>query len=424
MLAWMVLIGLSLRIAVIPFDTLENLMDADHTHAWEQGNVARALLSGRGFGSPFLSTQPSAIMPPVYPLIVAGFFKAFGVHTARSIFAIHTFDCLISALATIPIFFLARRSFGPRVALWAAWVWVFFPYGIYFSAAWAWSTHLLLFCVSTLLYLSQELETTNALGAWARFGLLAGFAGLTEPSSLVIVTFLLVLALWRLARARKRWLWQGVLACLVLTAVIAPWLIRDAVVFHRVIPMRDSMGLELWMGNNGYAVRWTSDQKHPLHDASELAQYDTGELAYMDKKAYQARTYIHDHPRWYAWMCVRRAVYLWTGFWSFNKEYLAMEPADLANIPFATGLTVVGFAGLVLAWRRRRSEAIRFGGVLFLFPVVYYFSHPEPYHVRPLDPLLIILGCYAILSWRERKSESQRCTEGIGSESALHGEVA
>ena len=72
---WMVLVALALRLAVIPLDTIENLMDADHIYAWEQGNVARALVAGHGFGSPFVSDQASAIMPPVYPLIVAGLFE-------------------------------------------------------------------------------------------------------------------------------------------------------------------------------------------------------------------------------------------------------------------------------------------------------------------------------------------------------------
>ena len=391
----MVLIALLLRLAAIPFDSIENLMDAGHIHVWEQGNVARALVAGQGFGSPFLSTQPSAIMPPVYPLIVSLFFYIFGVHTAHSILAVHAFDCLINSIACIPIFLVAQRSFGPHVGRWAAWIWVFFPYGIYFSAAWAWSTHLLLLCLYFLLYLARELESSSRLGLWAAFGLIAGFAGLTEPSIFVVVAFLVALAAWRLAGAGKRWFLPGLVASLVIAAVISPWLIRNAIVFHRFIPMRDSMGLELWMGNNGYSTRWTSDQKHPLHDAEELAAYNNGELAYMDWKAQQARDYIHDHPRWYAWMCARRALYLWTGYWSFDKVYLAMEPADPENIPFATSLTLLGLAGLVLAARRQPSEAIRFGGVLLLFPAIYYFSHPEPYHMRPLDPLLILLGCYA-----------------------------
>ena len=407
-LVWMVLIALVLRLALIPFNSFlfEDLMDANHIHAWEQGNVARALLAGQGFGSPFLSNQPSAIMPPVYPLIVAGFFRVFGIHTAQSIFAIHAFDCLINSLACIPIFLVARRSFGPRVALWAAWTWVFFPYGIYFSAAWAWSTHLLLLCLCWMLYMAQDMERSPRLALWAGFGALAGFAALAEPSALVLVPFLLLLAAWRLARTGKRWLLPGMVASLTLTAAISPWMIRNALVFHRFIPMRDSMGLEMWMGNNGRSLHWTNNDEHPLHDAAELADYNAGELAYMDHKAHLADTYIQGHRRWYAWMCVRRAVYLWTGYWSFDPRYLAMEPTDPENIPFASGLTLLAFLGLFLAWRKKPYEVLRYGGVLFLFPFMYYFIHPEAYRMRPLDPLMVILGCSAILALREQAAES------------------
>jgi len=397
-----VLVAIVLRLAVIPFDHIEDLMDANHIHAWEQGNVAQALVAGQGFGSPMVSNQPSAMMPPVYPLIVAVFFRTFGVHTAQSIYAIHAFDCLINALACIPLFLITHRSFGERAAWWAAWGWALSPYGIYFSAAWAWSTHLLLLCLLWLLYLAQNMEGSPRLRLWAGFGLLAGFAGLTEPSVLVVVPFLMILAVWKLARAGKRWLLPGVVASLVLAATISPWLIRDAAVFHRFIPMRDSMGLEMWMGNNGSTIRFTSDDLHPLHNAKEMAEYNAGELAYMDHKSQQAKTYIQAHPVRFAWMCVRRVVYLWTGYWSFDPHYLVLEPMDRENVPFATCLTLLGLLGLLLAWRERPFEVIRYGGVLFLLPFMYYFAHPEPYHLRPLDPLLVILGCEAILALRER----------------------
>jgi 4-amino-4-deoxy-L-arabinose transferase-like glycosyltransferase len=402
-LSVIVLIALMLRLAATPLPNFENLMDADHIHAWEPGNVAEALLAGRGFGSALMSNQTSAIMPPVYPLIVAALFHFFGVHTAASIFAAHALNCLLSALACIPIFLMARRSFGEKAGWWAAWGWACFPYGIYFAAAWAWSTHLLLLCLCWLLYLAQDMENSSHLGLWAGFGLLASFAGLTEPSILVVIPFLLVMACGRLALAGKRWLMPGAVASLTLAAAISPWLIRDALVFHRFIPLRDSMGLELWMGNNGNDLRWTSDDLHPLHDAKELADYNSmGELAYMDHKAQQAKDYIHDHKWWYVRTSIRRAFYIWTGYWSFNRNYLETEPADPANIPFATALTLLGLLGLLTAWTERPFEAIRYAGVLFLFPIMYYFTHPEPYHLRPLDPVLVMLGGYAILKWRER----------------------
>ena len=402
-LAVIVLVALVLRLAVTALPNFENLMGADHLHAWEQGNVAEALVAGRGFGSAFMSNQTSAIMPPVFPLIVAVFFHFFGVHTAASILAVHAFDCALSALACIPVFLMARRSFGERAAWWAAWGWALSPYGIYFAAAWAWSTHLLLLCLCWLLVLAQHMEESPRLGLWAGFGLLAGFAGLTEPSVLAVIPILLALACWRLALAGKRWFAPGSVAGVVMVAALSPWMIRNALVFHHFIPMRDSMGLELWMGNNGYDERWTSDDLHPLHDPQQLAEYDRmGELGYMDHKMQQAERYIHDHPAWYVWMSLRRAVYIWTGYWSFSPEYLALEPMDPANIPFATALTLLGLLGLVMAWRDTPFEVLRYAGVLFLFPLMYYFTHPEPYHLRPVDPLLVILGCQAILALRER----------------------
>jgi 4-amino-4-deoxy-L-arabinose transferase-like glycosyltransferase len=402
-LALVVLIALILRLSVTLAPNFEGLMDADHRHAWEQGNVAEALVAGRGFGSALMSNQKSAIMPPVFPLIVAASYKVFGVHTAASIYAVHAFDCLLSALACIPIFLMARRSFGERVAWWAVWGWAFSPYGIYFAAAWAWSTHLLLLCLCWLLVLVQHMEHSPRLALWAGFGLLAGFAGLTEPSVLVVIPFLLVLAGWRLRRDGKRWFVPACVAGVVMVAAISPWMIRNALVFHRFIPMRDSMGLELWMGNNGYDLRWTSDDLHPLHDPQELAAYNSmGELAYMNWKSQQAKAYIHDHPGWYAWMSLRRAVYIWSGYWSFDRDYLALEPADPANIPFATCLTLLGLLGIMMAWRDTPFEVIRYAGVLFLFPLIYYFNHPEPYHLRAVDPLLVILGSQAILMVRER----------------------
>ncbi len=408
----MVLIAFALRVALVPFNSrlFEDLMDADHLHSWEPGNVARALVAGRGFGSPFVSNQLSAIMPPVYPVIVAAFFRVFGVHTASSIFAIHVFDCLINALVCIPLFLMARRSFCVRTARWAAWAWVFFPYGIYFAAAWAWSTHLLMLGLCWLICLAQRMGRSGRFGLWAGFGLLAGITGLAEPSVLLAAPVLLLLAMWELRRVLPMVVAAGVLAI-----VLMPWLVRNERVFHRFVPMRDSMGLELWMGNNGNNLRWTSDDLHPLHDGLELAAYNQmGEVAYMDRKEEQAVAYIGQHRGWYAWMCLRRAVYLWTGYWSFDPHYLAQEPTDPENIPFATLITLGALGGLLLVLRRSPREAIRYAGVLLLLPTPYFFTHPEPYHLRALDPVLVMLGCHAVLTWRSRSASHAQQQVGSG----------
>jgi 4-amino-4-deoxy-L-arabinose transferase-like glycosyltransferase len=398
----MVLVAFAIRLVVIPFVYDEWLLPYFITH-WEQGNVARSLLAGHGFGSPFPSHQPSAIMPPVYPLIVAGIFAVFGIHTKASILAVLGLNSLLSSLACIPVFLMAKRSFGSRAALWAGWGWALSPYGVYFAAEWAWSTHLLLLCMCWLLYLAQDLERSPRLLLWAGFGVLSGVAACTEPVALTVVPFLMALGTWRLFRDRQRWLMPGLVGCIALVVTISPWTIRNYIVFHRFIPMRDSMGLELKLGNDGFSRHWIHASLHPNHDADELQEYNqSGELAYMAHKSLQATSYIREHKRWYVWMSARRAVYLWTGYWSFAPDYLASEPLDQPNVFFASTMTLLALIGIFEAWRQYPTEAVRYAGVLFLFPFMYYFAHPQPYHMRPIDPVILTLSGYALVQIQAR----------------------
>jgi hypothetical protein len=48
---------------------------------------------------------------------------------------------------------------------------------------------------------------------------------------------------------------------------------------------------------------------------------------------------------------------------------------------------------------------------------MYYFIHPEAYRMRPLDPLLVILGCSAILTLFGRPGET---TDSVTAAGAVH----
>jgi hypothetical protein len=95
----------------------------------------------------------------------------------------------------------------------------------------------------------------------------------------------------------------------------------------------------------------------PNHSDAELAEYArSGELAYMAHKAQQGKEYIRSHPAQYAYRVLRRVIYIWTGYWSFNRAYLADEPLDVPNIFLSTTMTVLALGG----WRLSPSDA---GGV-------------------------------------------------------------
>src|SRR6202163_4232115 len=81
---FIVLIALLLRLAVITIGhTYRITPRRDHFQfGWEMGRIARSIALGQGFSSPSdLPTGPSAWAPPVYPYILAGIFKLFGIYS-------------------------------------------------------------------------------------------------------------------------------------------------------------------------------------------------------------------------------------------------------------------------------------------------------------------------------------------------------
>jgi hypothetical protein len=79
---FIVLIALVLRLAVITFGPTYHITPRrDHFQfGWEMGRLARSIVTGNGFSSPTdLPSGPSAWAPPLYPYILAGVFKLFGV---------------------------------------------------------------------------------------------------------------------------------------------------------------------------------------------------------------------------------------------------------------------------------------------------------------------------------------------------------
>jgi hypothetical protein len=395
----MVAVALVLRLVVIPF-VYTDWTDPFVLEHWAFGLVARSIVSGQGFGNVFAPhTGPTAVLPPVYSYLLAGIFKIFGSETKASVLAALALNSAFSALTAIPIFLLARRAFGDKVAKWAGWGWAFSPYGVYYGADWAWSTCLVTLELAWLFYFAWRLEDSRRRRDWLLFGAFGGFAALTEPVVLSVVPLLGMWTIYRRFRQSQTWKLEMAAAALAALAVMAPWLARNYELFHKFIPVRSGLGLELYIGNNGYSTRWVNSALHPNHSDAELDEYERlGEIAYMNRKLEQAKSYIGAHPGWYLWMTGRRILYLWTGYWSFSREYLKDEPLDPPNILVDTTMTILGLLGLRRVFQLDKNLGVRFAIVLLFYPLAYYLSHCETYYFRPVDPLIVLLAAVMIAS--------------------------
>src|SRR5580692_1768803 len=178
-------------LSVIPFQT-------------ETGHIAYSIAGGKGFSSPFQrDSGPTAWLPPVYPYLLAGIFKVFGIYTLRSFFSALLLNILFSAGVCVPIFYAGKRIAGLGVASAAAWLWALFPNAIIIPFEWIWDTSLSALLMATLLWATLELAESGSLRNYCLYGLLWGFGLLTNPAITLLFPLLLAWAVYR-HRTRHR----------------------------------------------------------------------------------------------------------------------------------------------------------------------------------------------------------------------------
>jgi hypothetical protein len=234
---------------------------------------------------------------------------------------------------------------------------------------------------------------------------LCGVSALTDPVVLPVAVPVAAWMAYRLWRQRMHWISPGAAAAFAFVLVVSPWFVRNYRAFHTFIPFRDNVGLELYVGNQGQTWHFAPGGFHPSDTPREWVEFQQlGELRYMQRKREQAVSYIRANPLSFIGLSARRALYMWTNFWSFSRRYLQAEPADPFNILLCTTLTALALIGLWRAYRRNPDLAAPFAIALFCFPIVYYFTHPEDYYRRPVDPIFVVLAAYAVASLgRERE---------------------
>jgi hypothetical protein len=387
-LFWIVLIGFLLRVASIGVGHTYRVSRIHGTfgYGWEMGRIAQSLAQGHGFSSPFQwPTGPTAWEPPAYPFLIAGVYRIFGVYTELSAFVLLVINSFFSALTCVPIFYLARRCFGWKVAKWSAWSWSLVPYAMYWAVKWIWETSITLCLLTTLVLMAMRLAEGRRLREWIGWGALWGFGALLNPSILSLLPFMGLWIVWQLSRDRKSWLVQVLIAGIVFWASITPWLIRNYNTFGQLVFLRTNFGAEFRMGNGPGANGTWMSYLHPTHNVVEFAKFkQMGELAYVHMRKQEAIDWIKANPGKFAKVTVERFVYYWVNVpWSS-----AIMPVK--NCLFLAS-SVAAFWGLFLMAKQRRHGWPLYAAALLVYPLVYYFVFPHPRYRAPIEPLITIL---------------------------------
>ena len=413
-LFWMVAIAFVLRAAyILLLHTYKfKPMEFNFSFGWEMGSVGKALATGRGFSDPFgPETGPTAWEPPLYPFLIAGAFKAFGVYSNASAIVLLLINSIFSALTCIPIFLIARRCFGEGIAVWSGWIWALLPYVMYWSTRWVWETSLSALLLTTLFWMALDFEEKDGLRPWFKFGLLWGVAALNSPVLLSFLPASGIWAWWRRNRRGKASFVGVVLASLVFFACVVPWSVRNHRVLGKYIFLRDNFGAELRLGNGPGADGTWMYYLHPTQNVYALKQYrQMGELAYVAERRRQAVEFIREGPARFLIISAKRFIYYWGGVPRLADIWWLAETKNWLFL----ATSVLAFWGLGRAVRDNKTGARLFLLLFLCYPTVYYFVFPHPRYRHPIEPAILLLGVFLVSEAENWKKPNALITPGAG----------
>ncbi len=367
----------------------------DHfAFGWEMGRIGRSIALGQGFSNPYGgNTGPTAWEPPLYPYLMGGVFKLFGVYTYASAWVLLTINSLLAALTCVPVYLIAERMFGERVALWSAGTWALLPYVWYWSIHWLWDTTFTPLVLCLIFLIALEMEELPGSRGWVVFGGLWGVGALANPSML---TFLPFCGLWIWRQRFKRGLRSlaGVaVSSAVFFLVLSPWLIRNYEVFGHFVFLRDDFGLQLRLGNWKGADGMLMAYLQPSQNTLEFEKFQRmGEQAYSADCERLGVEWIRRNPEQFAVISLKRFFYFWNGV---PRETSSLAPVDFRSSLFLAS-SVLGVWGLGRALRQKRRGAWLFAGLLLTYPTTYYFVFPSARYRHAIEPELFILVVFLI----------------------------
>lgn len=306
---------------------------------FENVAVARNLAHTGEFKDPFgIPTGPTAHVAPLYPGVLALAFK-LGGESAGTVIVLLLFNAALLGLSAALLPSISRHVYdrsGPGIAGAILLILSSREY-LQFDG----------FCSAALL-ITASLALLGGSLVWS--AIWSGAALLANPASLLILPFVALRHGGRFA----------VKALLLALAVCAPWILRNWLVLGAPYPIRDNLGLELYVSNNDLASAELVTNRaltvmHPTSDAKEAnAVAVAGEGMYGRLRLRDALHWANAHPARGLKLTLERIFYYW---FPSPREGWQAYPYCLITILAAIG-----------AWRCRANPRI----LLFLAGAIAY----------------------------------------------------
>lgn len=197
--------------------------------------LAESIFQGNGFT---YTGQPTALRPPLYPLLLAAFHTAFGSH---NLLAMRIFQFLIGIAVAYMCALLAENLFGIEAGAMAGAIALALPTLVLISTELQTEQLAAFLTVLFLFFLLGEIRRRNN-GAVV-MGITSGIAALIRFNCAILPIIGAIGFLWS-----RRSLKNALVVCLVAGLIVSPWIVHNAKVFHGKVLFSSHGGINLLEG--------------------------------------------------------------------------------------------------------------------------------------------------------------------------------
>lgn len=336
--------------------------------------------------------------PPLYPYFIAVVYRVFG-----TLAAVQWIQAVLGSLLVPAVGRAGQAAFGRRAGLLAAAVVVVYPDLVWFSVRF-WSETLFMVFLWWAIERTIRADATRSARVALVAGLLFGLATLTRELALYLAP---LAGLWLLRPTDSGWRPSpqalrrvGALA-LGLVLLVAPWTIRNALVFKAFIPVSTMGGLNLWQGN-------TLTLNHlQIYEILEEIEGPVAQDRYCKKMALES--ILERQPTW----IFEKLAAQMPQFWRAGSEIADQMIWREACGPLSPRARVLLEAGTIIPWllvlppflvglaRVRWNDS---GWLLLFLLVAYNMAHvvalATTRYRLPVLPVVLIVAAACVVGWR------------------------
>ncbi len=355
--------------------------------------IAQNLASGNGYTTRHLLTYfevdhlvPTAARSPLPVLILSGLIWIFG----DQLWPLFIYSWVLSAATAVLLYILSQKIFpSKKIALLAAFIYVFYIPEMYISSGYAAASESLFSCLLIGYFLAILKNNADMKKRWAcGGGVLLGLMFLCRPA---VLFFPILFIIWALKKGRSRAIPSIVVFLAAFILCVSPWAIRNQAVFQKPILTSTLGGYNLlrhhkmleenkysiytWYQFDPIARKVISDSGNVLEDLNEV-QLDRifSEKALLIIKAYPWR---------YLKLCAIRSVWIW---------YKVTGETPLARAQNAL-IYVLMFPGMLLVIYKRHVLSV-FAWHIFCFVLFHAMINVQFRFICPMMPYGILIALY------------------------------